>query len=72
MLMSLAKMDVKDADVILKEIINAQRTGILTGPSNETAPVRDMYGVLADQQNVGLSSAEAYIRHSEDTYLHTP
>ena len=31
-----------------------------------------MYGVLADQQNVGLSSAEAYIRHSEDTYLHTP
>ena len=39
-------MDVKDADVILKEIINAQRTRILTGPSNETAPVRDMYPVF--------------------------
>ena len=47
MLMTLAQMDTGEAKTVIDEIINAQKTGVLTGPTGETAPVRDIYPEVA-------------------------
>ena len=39
MLMTLAQMDTGEAKTVIDEIINAQKTGVLTAATGETAPV---------------------------------
>ena len=48
--MTLAQMDTGEAKTVIDEIINAQKTGVLTAATGETAPVRDIYPEVASRQ----------------------
>ena len=62
-------MDVEQADDIISEIINAQKTGVLSG-----VPVRELYekGNRRTAAGYDQASTDAYVDLQETQYLQTP
>jgi len=72
----------QDMDAILQEIVNLQRTGILTDAQGNNAPVRDIYPEAAARKGNDLpphlqgllntSGIDAFVDQTEVQYLQTP